>query len=1178
MTSEAEIERWRTGEPDWQRPAKDDSPLHAAFAYVNIHGNWTKSWFNVTLGAIWRREKRIGQVKRCGDGDGWREREMPVELWGATEAPRLSMPQRPLLALLLLLIYALALGWLFYQSRPVVSRLSRRQAIGLGVLLLAAAAGVHLIVFSVTFPGLLPRPGVAQNPQTVLGLVAAIPLVFAAAYLPAPLAMLVGLTAGLSRAFWQSHQPFDLLYYALAAALMATLLQQRYRSRIFELLRDPLVAPLLSLTLPVPLLGLAAISHVGRGVDGLVALDWGLSTTWAHLLPLAIEALLGGLVLRAIWLVPELRPERGPLVSSIAGRSLRTRMLANFVLLALVVGSLLVMVVFLSARSVATRLSVNQMAHDANTVTQQIPAFRNQLQNLLRQYGDDPALLGADEEAAADQLAQLVRSAGAFYRRVILVDDSGRVRAYYPNSDVSSLRLTVLEEDAVAGALARGLPSITPAQETSSGTEAISIVVPVRNAAGEPEASLVARIPSAALGGLVSGMQGTLNAGTGFIVDELNRVVAHPDETSLLTSWTSGASEEQAMRARRDLPGFAYEGRSSDTNARELVYVVEGPDHPWTVVLTLPYTVVLRLALDISTPLLLALLPIFGLVATQLYFLSSSITTPLQRLVQASQQLTSGNWDVAVPVEDEGEVGQLGQAFERMRRAMQQRFNEDRLLLQVSQDISTSIDIEHGIPSVLRGILRGTGAAGARAVILNRAARHPLTFAEGPMGPALARYDRQIAALVQGQEEVILGAPETIREQLELEPDVVLPVQAIVAISLYNKNDFQGVLWMGHRQPRPMGDSELALLRSLANQASMLIVKAHLFATADGQRRRLAAVLSSTSDPVLVTDQTNRVLLLNPAMERLFNVQASEVANRLVADVIPSQALVAALTEQEERVRNLEIAGNDGRTFYAGVSTIVRNDGQVVGRVAVLHDITKLKELDRLKSEFVSTVSHDLRGPLTFMRGYISMLPTFGEVNERQQAYIDKIAGGIEQMTRLVEDLLDLGRIEAGVELMRNVIEIQPLLAGVVEELDDQAAESGVDLQILTPPDLPVVMGDASFIRRAVANLISNAIKYAPHSGVVLVRAQHDGDEMIISVHDRGPGIAPADQIRLWEKFYRVAKRDQESGKSSGLGLAIVKSIVERHGGRVWLHSQEGKGSSFYFSVPIKGLPEEDSQ
>jgi signal transduction histidine kinase len=305
-------------------------------------------------------------------------------------------------------------------------------------------------------------------------------------------------------------------------------------------------------------------------------------------------------------------------------------------------------------------------------------------------------------------------------------------------------------------------------------------------------------------------------------------------------------------------------------------------------------------------------------------------------------------------------------------------------------------------------------------------------------------------------------------------------------------------------------------------------------------------------------------------MERLFNLDARAVTQRPVADVIPSRPLVAALTEREERVRNLEIPGEDGRTFYAGVSTIVRADGQVVGRVGVLHDITQLKELDQLKSEFVATVSHDLRSPLTFMRGYLTMLSMVGEINERQQGYIEKILGGVEQISRIIDDLLDLGRIEAGVELMVNDIEVPQLLTAVVAEHADLAAEQGLDLQVMAPPELPFIRGDAPLVRRAVANLVSNAVKYAPHSGVVLVRAQQDGDDIIFSVHDRGPGIPQKDQIRLFEKFYRVRQKDQDNSKGSGLGLAIVKSIVQRHGGRVWVHSQEGKGSSFYFSLPVR--------
>lgn len=1095
---------------------------------------------------------------------------MPVELWGVTEAPRFVMPERPFLALSLLLFYLFAFAWLIYWQRSSFRRLTGRQRLGLLLLALAGFAGSQFLSLSVTLPGLLPRPGVVQNPQTVLALLSAIPLVLAAAYYPPPIALLVGFATGLSRTFWQSHQLFEPLYFALAALLVATFLQHRSRGRLNNVIRHPLAAAPLGLLLAFPLLGWATLSYATTEVETLVALDWAMSTTWAQLLPLAVEALVGGFVLRALWIAPELRPDYGPLVSSIAGRSLRNRLLVNFGLLALVAATLLLMVVFLSAQSVATRLAINEMAQDAGAVAEEIPDFRNQLQNLLRQYGRNQTLLGSDEEAIAAELAQLARSGGAYYRRVVLVDGDGQVRAYYPSQDVRTVDLTAEEEAAIGDAMARGLPSITAAQETAGGMEVVSIVVPVMNEEGQAEAALIGRIPGIALRGLVGGIQNTVGAGTGFIVDEQNQVVAHPDETSLLTTWVPAVPEEQYIRARPDLPGFAYEGRSSDTNARELVYFTRGPDHPWTVVVTLPYAVVLGLALEISAPLLLALLPVLGLVGAQLYLLSDSISNPLRRLVQASQQLSSGNWDAAVPLDDEGEIGQLAQAFERMRRSMQQQFNDKSLMLQVSQDISTSIDIEHGLPTILRGILRGTGAAGARAIVLNPMSRHPLAFAEGPVGDVMAAFDRQIIQAARQREELILNTPEQIRHQFGLPAQASLPVQAMIAVTLYSKSKFQGVLYLGYRQPRVIGESELNLLRTLAGQASVLVENAHLYATAEGQRRRLTAVLASTSDAFVVTDQTNRILFVNPALERLFNISARAVVHRQVADVIPNQSLVAALTEREERVRNLEISGDDGRTFYAGVSTIARGDGQVVGRVAVLHDITQLKKLDDLKSEFVANVSHDLRSPLTFMRGYLAMLSIVGEINERQQSYIEKIQSGVDQVSRLIEGLLHLGRIEAGVELEISDIEVPQLLTDVVADHADQAAEVGLDLQVMAPPDLPIIKADAALLKSAVTNLIGNVLKHAPHSGVVLVRAQQDGDDIIFSVHDRGPGIPQTEQIRLFEKFYRVRQKDQDDTKGSGLGLALVKSIVQRHGGRVWLHSQEGKGSSFYFSLPVR--------
>jgi PAS domain S-box-containing protein len=414
-----------------------------------------------------------------------------------------------------------------------------------------------------------------------------------------------------------------------------------------------------------------------------------------------------------------------------------------------------------------------------------------------------------------------------------------------------------------------------------------------------------------------------------------------------------------------------------------------------------------------------------------------------------------------------------------------------------------------------------------------------------------------------------LESPQAISEALGLPEMDDLPVAALLALPLHAKDRFQGVMWLGFRSPHPFSETERNLLQTLAGQAAVLVDNARLYATAEGGRRRLTAVLDSTADAVIVTDRTQRVLLVNRAMEHLFQMKGQEVNGRPVGDVLDVPALVEALTNQAERQPNREIPLADGRVFYSSISTILNNDGQVMGRVAVLHDITHLKEIDAMKSDFVSTVSHDLRSPLTFMRGYATMLPMVGELNDKQQEYVDKIMGGIDQMSKLVNDLLDLGRIESGVKLRNQAIEVGPLLSELASEYWQHAHLSGIKLEVAVRPPNLVLLADKPLLRQALTNLLSNAIKYAPDSGPLQLGAEQVNSEVIFSVRDHGPGIPEQDQMRLFERFYRVKERGTEGVKGSGLGLAIVKSIAERHGGRTWCHSKRGEGSTFYLAIPL---------
>ncbi|MCP5101297.1 MAG: PAS domain S-box protein, partial [Chloroflexi bacterium] len=438
----------------------------------------------------------------------------------------------------------------------------------------------------------------------------------------------------------------------------------------------------------------------------------------------------------------------------------------------------------------------------------------------------------------------------------------------------------------------------------------------------------------------------------------------------------------------------------------------------------------------------------------------------------------------------------------------------------------------------------------------------------GPAATTMATLDRRLMTKLRYAPELILGTPDDIRVALEFEEDVPLSVPALLAIPLHSHERFQGILWLGYRQSSNFDLSERNLLHTFASQAAVLVENARLFATAEGGRRRLAAVLASTSDAVIVTDPTDRILLINPAMEHIFGLKAADVANRAVKSVIESKPLVESLTSDGDYTHNLEVPVNDGRIFYASISRIKNREGQIFGRVCVLRDITHLKEIDKMKSEFVSTVSHDLRNPLTFMRGYISMFSMVGEVNDKQNEYIDKIMNGIDQMSKLVDDLLDLSRIEAGIDFNQDEIELHPLLSDIAEQYWQHAHLAGIKLHVDVSPQNTKIRGDEQLIRQAITNLLGNAIKYAKDSGPMMLGASTKNGKVIISVKDNGPGIPEESQIRLFEKFYRVVSPGTEKIKGTGLGLAIVKTIAERHGGTARCHSKQGEGSTFFIELP----------
>jgi two-component system phosphate regulon sensor histidine kinase PhoR len=259
-----------------------------------------------------------------------------------------------------------------------------------------------------------------------------------------------------------------------------------------------------------------------------------------------------------------------------------------------------------------------------------------------------------------------------------------------------------------------------------------------------------------------------------------------------------------------------------------------------------------------------------------------------------------------------------------------------------------------------------------------------------------------------------------------------------------------------------------------------------------------------------------------------------------------------------------EISWPDQRIFNALFTPIAEG-----GCVLVLHDVTNFKRLEKVKNEFIATASHDLRNPLTSIKGYSQLIQSMGPLNENQIDFAKRIQHGAEHMAELIQNMLDLAKMDMGAQLKHEILDVATTLTELAYEFKPQAEAKQQALKLgETEPNLKVE-GDALKIRQALRNLIGNAIKYTGNEGTITLSMQQDAGMVYIRVKDTGYGIPAADLPQMFTRFYRVRNNGHDDIEGNGLGLAIVKSIAEQHGGSVSVESEAGKGSCFTFSLPL---------
>ncbi|MBI4770530.1 MAG: PAS domain-containing protein, partial [Chloroflexi bacterium] len=844
-----------------------------------------------------------------------------------------------------------------------------------------------------------------------------VPAFLAGGWLGAGPGLVVGLLTGFSRAVWETHSLVTPFEYTLVAGVVAWCVRQDYRGLPAAVLRHPAAIGLLAGLVLWPILFLSYFAY--SETTGLLGWDYVASLVRAAAPIFLGEAVLAGILVELIRLGgwPAWWPRRRGSAPPPYLSSLNRKLLFTLIPLFLLGIGLLFWADITIATRVSTALVVDQMGRAGENAARAIPFFIQTGRSLVRDIAAQGDWFSGDGLSQTARLSQSMRAL-PFFRQLTLFDAGSNPVAGYPAEGDSAFGLTGDETPLVQLAL-QGIPQdATVYPRLPGGALETLFVVPVMDpATNKPDGALLGRadlVSNPLMQAVTNNLEGLAGGtGQGFIVDENNTIIYHPDPGLVLQTFEP---EPSAIPLTTNLSGAtAYQDQAPD-GTRRLVLLYPVPGHAWSVVVMVPNQVVLSLAAQISTPIIVILLLIglMGLILVAL--IAGRVTRPAEALALAAQRIAEGQLD---------EIGRAGLAFERMREKLRARLDELGSLLRVSQGVAGSLNLDEALPPIVQGALNATGAAGVRLVLIP-GEELPLpdalplhqAFAGGAAAEVMAPLDRGVLSLTREEGRAVIENLARARAVLDVAP-VAGKLQALLALPLRQENTYYGALWLGYDRPHTFTETEVNFLTTLAGQAAVAVANARLFEAAEQRRQRLAAILASTPDAVIVTDRNERVLLLNPAAEAAFGLMGKPVIGKPTAQVLPNAELVRLLQDNRASGGTGEIEISEGRTLYASASPIIGADGAVLGRVCVLRDVTHFKELDLMKSEFVATVSHDLRAPLTFMRGYATMLPMVGPLNDKQREFADKIIGGIEQMTKLIDDLLDLGRIEAGVGLSR---------------------------------------------------------------------------------------------------------------------------------------------------------------
>lgn len=1022
------------------------------------------------------------------------------------------------------------------------------------------------VVFVIYLTGLkpVPLPNIPREiAAPIIQVLLVIPWIIAAGYLGIWQTVTMAFAAGTITAVWGTHNVFTPVEYAIVAMVLAFVLRQNFRSRLFTFLRTPLGASIATLVITTPLFLLSSFFST----NGTLAarLDYSFTQSWIKMLTNAIQLLVAGLVCEIFMVAKTSKWVKiRTYIPSPFETGLQDRVALISIPLVLALLLTLAIADWIVAGKAAKEMMQGRLESSARIAAENIPSVIDTGQGLILDIvaGKIPV---EDTLLARDFLKLKLRSV-PFFSQLFLFDLTGVPITSYPLDNQEPLQLSAEETAGISLALNGVLvQNYLVAPESGETSAYVVYIAAIPDEYGLPKGVIVARsnlsLSLFSQPAIQALEEIASDGGTGYILDVDNRVLYSTNPAMVFTDYQGAVPES---------PTFFEEVGADGTRTMSYAAMTEKQD--WKVILSLPASYAQELALQTAIPLLAISLLISLAAYFLVRFMVGSLTASLSTLATKADEISKGSLDNQIAVRGVDEVGRLSSAFEQMRVSLKNRLDELDALLNVSQGIATDFGIDRIAQHLLTACV-AHGADSARLVLLGETLaginEELLTFFAGTSGETYKDMDRIL--LEQVKDEPILVIPSKARiKRLMPEKGAQIPT-ALAGWAIRDGEVFLGVLWIAYDDSHRFQEDEIRFLNTIAGQAALAVSNAGLYLKAEVGKQRLESVLASTPDLVLVIDDEDSLIIANDAArktEGLVTVGGQGDKRELN---MQSGILLERIKSYEPGKNKLqEVQLENGSIFELSISP-VEVDNSLVGKVCILRDITEIREIEKLKTDFIATVSHDLRAPMGILRGYSTMIQMVGELTPQQKEYADKISDGLEGLDQMVEKLLDVGRIESGVTLQIDTIAPMELFDHVIRLLQPQAAQRKVQVmrELTLSQDLQIE-ADKALLQQALYNLIENAIKFSSVNGQVYLRLQSLEDKVIFEVQDQGPGIAPLDIPKIFERGSTPGRNQDMVLRGGGLGLTIVKSIAERHGGRTWVKSVLGKGSTFFLEIPLR--------